>query len=47
MEEEIQRHAIWQSNMKYIDAHNEHADLFGFTLKMNEFGDLVRPVQPD
>ena len=26
--------------MKYIDAHNEYADVFGFTLKMNEFGDL-------
>ena len=47
LEEEVQRHAIWQANMKYIDAHNEYADVFGFTLKMNEFGDLVRPVQED
>ena len=47
LEEEVHRHAIWQANMKYIDAHNEYADVFGFTLKMNEFGDLVRPVQED
>jgi len=39
-EEELRRHIIWQSNKKYIDGHNEHSDTFGFTLKMNEFGDL-------
>lgn len=30
-----------QSNKKYIDLHNEYADVHGYTLAMNEFGDLV------
>ena len=38
--EELDRHAIWQSNKKYIDEHNANAESFGFTLAMNEFGDL-------
>lgn len=41
-EEELMRHTVWESNKKYIDNHNEHADTLGFTLAMNEFGDLVR-----
>lgn len=40
-EEELMRHTVWESNKKYIDNHNEHADTLGFTLAMNEFGDLV------
>jgi len=39
-EEELMRHTVWESNKKYIDNHNEHADTLGFTLAMNEFGDL-------
>ena len=39
--EELQRRAIWVSNMEYIEHHNEHADKHGFTLRMNHFGDLV------
>ena len=39
--EELQKHAIWVSNMEYIEHHNEHADKHGFTLRMNQFGDLV------
>ena len=35
------RHTVWESNKKYIDGHNEHAHTLGFTLAMNEFGDLV------
>ena len=38
--EELHRHAIWQSNKKFIDEHNANADKFGFTLAMNEFGDM-------
>ena len=40
-EEELMRHTVWESNKKYIDNHNEHDDTLGFTLAMNEFGDLV------
>lgn len=40
-EEEIQRHIIWEANKKYVESHNEHADVFGFTLEVNEFSDLV------
>ena len=39
--EELQRHAVWVSNMEHIEHHNEHADKHGFTLRMNHFGDLV------
>lgn len=38
--EELHRHIVWQSNHKYVDEHNSHADKFGYTLKMNKFGDL-------
>ena len=41
IELELHRHTIWQSNKKFIDEHNEHADVFGYTVAMNEFGDLV------
>ena len=39
--EEIERHIVWQSNKRYIQTHNLFNDTFGFTLEMNEFGDLV------
>jgi hypothetical protein len=40
-EEELQRHMMWEANKNYVDNHNEHADVFGFTLAMNQFADLV------
>ena len=40
-QEELERHVIWQSNKKYIEAHNQNAHILGFTLKMNHFGDMV------
>ena len=40
-EEELQRHMIWEANKNYVDNHNEHADVFGFTLAMNQLADLV------
>ena len=40
--EELMRHTVWESNKKYIDTHNENAaETLGFSLAMNEFGDLV------
>lgn len=39
--EEMERHLIWASNRKYIEEHNANADVFGYTLAMNHFGDLV------
>ena len=39
--EELERHAIWLSNKKYIEEHNVHSDIFGYTLAMNSLGDLV------
>ena len=39
--EELERHLVWLSNKKYIDQHNVNTDIFGFTLAMNHFGDLV------
>ena len=43
--EELERHVIWQSNKKYIEAHNQNAHILGFTLKMNHFGDMVSTLE--
>lgn len=40
--EELERHLVWLSNKKYIEAHNTNSDVFGYTLAMNGFGDIVR-----
>ena len=32
---------VWEANRNYVQNHNEHADVFGFTLTMNEFADMV------
>ena len=42
--EELRRHITWMSNKAYIDQHNQYADTFGYTLKMNHLGDMVRPL---
>ena len=39
--EELERHVVWLSNRAYIEHHNANANIFGFTLAMNHFGDLV------
>lgn len=39
--EELTRHAVWQANKKFIEAHNEFNQTFGYTLAMNELGDMV------
>ena len=39
--EELTRHEIFESNMKYIEEHNKNADKHGFTLGVNEYADLV------
>ena len=42
-DEEKKRYSIWLDNKKYIEEHNnKNASKLGFTLKMNQFGDLVR-----
>jgi cathepsin L len=41
VQEELQHHAVWQANKKFIDEHNQNADKFGYTLAMNEYGDMV------
>ncbi len=40
--EDLERHIVWLSNKKYIEQHNANAHIFGFTLAMNHFGDIVR-----
>ncbi len=40
-EEDLERHIVWLSNKKYIEQHNANAHVFGFTLAMNDFGDMV------
>ena len=41
--EELQRQVIWQANKKYVEEHNAHKDVFGYSLKMNQFADMVSP----
>ncbi len=38
---DLERHIVWLSNKKYIEQHNANAHIFGFTLAMNHFGDMV------
>ena len=45
LQDELERHVIWQSNKKYIEAHNQNAHILGFNLKMNHFGDMVSLLQ--
>lgn len=40
-EHELSRHLVWLSNKKYIEEHNKHANVTGYGLEMNQFGDLV------
>lgn len=40
--EELDRHLLWLSNREYINTHNKNTHIFGFTLAMNHFGDIVR-----
>ncbi len=40
--EELERYVIWRSNKAYIESHNEYSQEFGYTVRMNKFGDLVR-----
>lgn len=42
IKEELSKHLMWLANREYINQHNKYADTFGYTLKMNKFGDLVR-----
>ena len=39
--EELERHLVWLANREYIDGFNANSDVFGFTLAMNHFGDMV------
>lgn len=42
--EELDRHLVWVSNKKYIEVHNLNSHVFGFTLSMNHFADLVSAI---
>ena len=39
--DEIEKHIVWLSNKEYIDQHNANSHIFGFTLDLNHFGDMV------
>jgi len=40
-QEELERYVVWRSNTAYINSHNAYADRFGFSLAMNQYGDMV------
>jgi len=44
--EDLSRHLVWLSNKKFIDLHNANAHVFGYTLAMNHFGDMVSVTPP-
>ena len=39
--EELRRYTIWQSKKVLVNAHNRHANEFGYTLAMNKFSDMT------
>lgn len=39
--EDLDRHIVWLSNKKYIELHNSNSHIFGYTLSLNHFGDMV------
>lgn len=39
---ELTKHLVWMANKHYIEEHNKYADVLGYGLAMNQFGDLVR-----
>ena len=41
---ELERHLVWLANREYINGHNKNAHIFGFTLALNHFGDIVSAV---
>ena len=48
-EEEAQKRAVWEENMKMIKLHNGENGLGknGFTMEMNAFGDMVNVTSID
>lgn len=40
-EMELSRRSIWAANKVFVDTHNANAKLHGYTVKLNEFADLV------
>ena len=42
--EMVERHIVWASNREYIEQHNKNALLLGYSLRMNQFGDLVKDI---
>lgn len=39
--EDLENHKVWLSNKKYIELHNANSHIFGYTLAMNRYGDMV------
>lgn len=39
---ELEKYVTWVSNNALIEAHNDLGSNFGYTLGVNQFGDLVR-----
>lgn len=42
--EMVESHSVWMANREYIEQHNTNAQLFGYSLRMNQFGDLVSMI---
>lgn len=42
--EDLERHLVWLSNREYIQQHNTNAKagVFGYTLELNRFADMVK-----
>ena len=39
--DDLDRHLVWLSNKKYIESHNSFSHVFGYTLALNQFADMV------
>ncbi len=42
LKEELSKHLVWLGNQEFINQHNKYSHVFGYSLKMNHFGDMVR-----
>lgn len=39
--EELERHSVWLANREYVLMHNVNKEVYGFSLSLNRFADMV------
>lgn len=44
VKEDLERSMVWRENKEMIESHNAKVEFSGYTLAMNEFGDMVNDM---